>query len=154
VKAAARITFPTLLAHLALGAGAPREMPRATGVRLEAAAPGDVAPLVRARAEAVARGGGHLLVYVGATWCEPCREFHEAALQGRLDPVFPGLVLYEFDADADHERLAAAGYSSRLVPLFVRPGPDGQSSGESTEGVLRGHNAVDDLTPRLRNLLH
>jgi hypothetical protein len=123
-------------------------------VRLEAApAEGDVATLVKARAQAVSQAGGHLLVYVGATWCGPCREFHEAAARGELDRRFPGLVLLEFDADRDHDRLIAAGYGSRLVPLFARPGDDGRSSGQYTEGVRKGAVAVDDLEPRLRDLL-
>ncbi len=147
------------LAALALAAVAAlactaRPVPAPARVRLEPApAEGDVAPLVRVRAEAVTRAGGHLLVYVGATWCEPCREFHAAAERGELDSLFPGLVLLEFDADRDSERLVAAGYGSRLVPLFARPAADGSGSGQHTEGVLKGHSVVEYLTPRLRELL-
>jgi hypothetical protein len=124
-------------------------------VRVEPApAEGEVAPLVRARRDAVTHAGGKLLVYVGATWCAPCRAFHEAATRGDLDPLLPGLVLLEFDLDRDRDRLLAAGYGSRLVPLFARPDDEGRSSGVYTEGVRTGSDAVQDLLPRLRDLLH
>jgi hypothetical protein len=130
------------------------ELPKAPPkLTLVPAPAGDVPTVVSVQAKAVAAQGGQLLVYVGATWCEPCQEFHKAAAAGTLDRVFPGLVLLEFDADEDADRLAAAGYRSRLVPLFVRPAADGTSSGQQTEGVRKGSDAVADLTPRLRGLL-
>jgi hypothetical protein len=89
---------------------------------------GDVATAVARHAAKAEHEGGKLLVYVGATWCEPCQEFHKAAEEGKLDATFPGLTLMVFDADLDGERLAVAGYRSNLVPLFVRPSSDGTSS--------------------------
>jgi hypothetical protein len=96
--------------------------------------------------------GRRLLVYEGATWCEPCQKFHHAIERGELDDAFPKLTLLEFDADQDHERLATAGYASRYIPLFAVPSADGSSSGEQVEGSVKG-DAVADLTPRLRQLL-
>src|SRR5258708_3032885 len=32
-----------------------------------------------------------LIVYVGATWCQPCQHFHKAAEAGELDSTFPDL---------------------------------------------------------------
>lgn len=94
-----------------------------------------------------------VLVYVGATWCEPCREFHAAAMSGKLDAVLGPLRLLEFDLDRDGTRLAAAGYRSELVPLFARPRSDGSASGSQTDGVKKGHGYVDQLTPRIRALV-
>jgi thiol-disulfide isomerase/thioredoxin len=139
---------------LTAGACQKEELPKAPPkLTLVPAPAGDVPTVVREQRQLASAHGGQLLVYVGATWCEPCQEFHKAAASGSLDPVFPGLVLLEFDADRDADRLAAAGYRSRLVPLFVRPAADGSSSGEQTEGVRRGSDAVADLTPRLHRLL-
>jgi hypothetical protein len=104
--------------------------------------------LVRARSD-----GKDLLVYVGATWCEPCQRFHRAAAAGLLDARFPRLRLLEFDADRDAEPLATAGYVSRLIPLFARPGPDGRSSGRQIEGSIKGEGAVDQIAPRLADLV-
>jgi thiol:disulfide interchange protein len=104
----------------------------------------------RLRAQAEDR---QLLVYVGASWCEPCRYFHDAALDGSLDQAFPRLRLLEFDLDRDGARLAAAGYSSRMIPLFVVPRPDGRAGPRRTEGGIKGPGAVDNLRPRLEALL-
>ncbi len=114
---------------------------------------GDVAALVRDESEKQKALGRRLLVYVGATWCEPCKTFHHAAAKGELDGSFPDLTLLEFDADADGERLRAAGYTSRYIPLFALPSADGRASGKIIEGSVKGDRAVADITPRLRGLL-
>ena len=104
----------------------------------------------RARANAAGR---ELLVYVGASWCEPCMRFHRAAAAGQLDGVFPTLTLLELDHDRDEGRLEAAGYTSRLIPLFALPALDGRASGKQIEGSIKGDGAVAEITPRLRHLL-
>lgn len=120
---------------------------------MEAPATGDVAAYV---ANAVAQGAGEhvpVLVYVGATWCEPCREFHTAVGAGSLDAALGPLRLLEFDLDRDDKRLAAAGYRSEYVPLFVRPDPDGRASKIRSEGAKKGTDYVEQLTPRVRALV-
>jgi thiol-disulfide isomerase/thioredoxin len=94
-----------------------------------------------------------LLVYVGATWCEPCKRFHDAAEAGQLDGVFPNLRLVEFDLDVDGERLARAGYASKMIPLFAIPTENGTGSGKQIEGSIKGEGAVMNLQNRLKPLL-
>jgi thiol-disulfide isomerase/thioredoxin len=133
--------------------------PVATGrVRIvEAPASGDVQPIVRDAVVAArtppADPNAVLLVYVGASWCEPCQRFHHAAERGDLDGVFPGLTLLEFDLDRDRERLAAAGYASKLIPLFALPSVDGAASGKQVEGGIKGEGAVAFIVPRLKFML-
>jgi hypothetical protein len=103
-----------------------------------------------ARAE---HDGKRLLVYVGAAWCEPCRRFHDAAASGQLDEPFGTLRLLVFDADRDMDVLARAGYMSSLIPLFAIPRADGRASGKQIEGSIKGDGAVDQIAPRLRQLL-
>lgn len=114
---------------------------------------GDVAALVLRELDKAKHDGKRLLVYEGATWCEPCRRFHEAAAAGRLDAELSTLRLLEFDADRDNERLAVAGYVSRFIPMFALPKPDGNFSGRLIEGSVKGDGAVDEMVPRLRGLL-
>jgi hypothetical protein len=114
---------------------------------------GDVQEIVR-RELARAKNDGHrLLVYVGATWCEPCQRFHQAARTGQVDTLFPGLRLIEFDLDRDQARLEAAGYKSKLIPLFALPREDGTASGEQIEGSIKGPGAIEQIAPRLKALL-
>jgi thiol-disulfide isomerase/thioredoxin len=127
----------------------------ATGkVEILAAAPGDDAALVIQRAAEQARlEDRQLVVYVGATWCEPCERFHKAALAGELDTTFPKLRLLEFDRDRDEARLGRAGCLSRLIPLFAKPDATGRCSDARIEGGIKGEGAVAEITPRLSQLL-
>lgn len=118
-----------------------------------APAEGEVAEIVvehMAKAKADQR---QLLVYVGASWCEPCKFFHGAVEDGSLDRKFPRLRLLEFDLDRDRDRLIAAGYRSKLIPLFAVPGPDGKPSRHLIEGGVKGPDGVAVITQRLEALL-
>jgi hypothetical protein len=119
----------------------------------DAPAAGDVEPLVRDALSRASAAKRRLIVYAGATWCEPCKRFHHAAEQGELDAAFPDLNILVFDMDRDGERLASAGYYSKLIPLFALPAADGSSSGKQIEGGIKGDGAVAYLTPRLKGLL-
>jgi thiol:disulfide interchange protein len=131
-------------------AAAKRPLPVET---LAAPAQGDVQEIARGEVARAKGEGRKLLVYVGAKWCEPCQRFHEAAKAGQLDGTFPGLRLLEFDLDRDQDRLRAAGYTSRLIPLFALPREDGTASGQQIEGSIKGPGAVDQITPRLQQLM-
>ena len=114
---------------------------------------GEIAAILReARGRAKAEGR-ELIVYVGATWCEPCQRFHKAANRGELDAVFPNLTLLEFDLDRDRDRLAVAGYTMQMIPYFGVPGPDGRASDRHMEGSIKGDGAVSEIAPRLRALV-
>jgi hypothetical protein len=145
-----RLALPAVL----LLAACTHAPPEKQHVEIVAASPGDDVPaLVRDELARAQKDRRDLLVYVGAPWCEPCQRFHHAALSGQLDDAFPSLRLLEFDNDRDMNRLAAAGYTSRLIPLFARPNPDGRGSGQQIEGSIKGNGAVAEIAPRLRALL-
>jgi len=126
----------------------------AQGVRfVKAGAGDDAASVIKAERDRAKADGRDLVVYVGATWCEPCQRFHEAAKRGELDGEFPTLTIMEFDVDVDRERLITANYESKLIPLFVMPGEDGRGSSKRFEGSVKGDKAVANIAPRLRGLL-
>ena len=129
--------------------------PRPAGptIRFLHAPDGDVAALVKSERTNSESAKRALLVYVGASWCEPCQKFHEAATRGELDSELPAMTLLEFDADKDVPRLRAAGYSSTYIPLFALPGADGRSTGQFIEGGIKGEGAAKELAPRLKKLL-
>jgi len=123
-------------------------------VEMAVAAPfADVATQIReARADAKKRGRS-LVVYIGATWCEPCQRFHKAAEHGELDKDFPTLSLLEYDLDTDGARLAVAGYAPKYIPYFGAPAEDGRASPRAFEGSVQGNGAVGNITPRLKSLM-
>jgi thiol-disulfide isomerase/thioredoxin len=94
-----------------------------------------------------------LVVYVGATWCEPCQAFHDAVERGELDEALAGVRFIEFDSDHDSPRLRTAGYAGRYIPRFVVPQPDGQASDQRIEGGIKGEGAVAHIMERLGPLL-
>jgi thiol-disulfide isomerase/thioredoxin len=153
---------PLLLAALALAgckaeepAPRPEEpAPKPRSVEIIAAsASGDVQEIVQRERSRARADGRPLLVYVGASWCEPCQRFHHAAQEGQVDALFPGLRLIEFDLDRDRDRLEKAGYTSKMIPLFAVPREDGTASGKQIEGSIKGPGAVAQITPRLKALL-
>lgn len=116
-------------------------------------AEGDIPPVVSSHREAAAADGGQALVYVGASWCEPCQRFHEAVERGELDARLAGVRFVEYDADRDRDRLTAAGYDGRLIPRFALPGPDGRFGGTKIEGGTKGDDAVEHIMTRLEPML-
>lgn len=122
-------------------------------LRFTPAGEGELSALVRTFADAARAEGRLPLVYVGATWCEPCQYFHRAAEQGDLDGELPALALLELDLDRDRDRLAAAGYASEMIPLFAVPGPDGRGTTQRIEGSIHGPGSPLQIAPRLRALL-
>lgn len=142
---------PSLRAtQLAAAHEAPARPPH---VHFEPAARGEVTELVRAFVARAEARGALPLVYVGASWCEPCQYFHAAAERGELDATLPALALLEFDRDHDGARLDAAGYGSRMIPLFVSPNDDGTPSARRMEGSIHGPGSPAEITPRLLAIL-
>jgi hypothetical protein len=131
-----------------------RRAAAAPHVELVPAAAGPVDLVVRnALADARAEGR-RLVVYVSASWCEPCERFQSAVRAGRLDTSFPDLRLLVFDHDRDVGRLAAAGYDGRMIPRFVVPGPDGRATDQRVEGGTKATDTVaTTIAPRLARLL-
>jgi thiol-disulfide isomerase/thioredoxin len=109
---------------------------------------------VQQHVEEADASGMRVLVYVGATWCEPCQRFHKSLESGELDDALAGTKFIEFDADRDRAELRDAGYASKYIPLFSVPDQSGHASGHAIEGSIKGDNAVrQNLVPRLLALL-
>lgn len=96
-----------------------------------------------------------LVLYVGASWCEPCQRFHDAVLAGSLDAQLAGVRFLVFDHDAHEAVLGASDLRcrSRLIPLFARPNDDGTCGAQLVEGGIKGAGAVDFIMPKLAKIL-
>lgn len=161
--------LPVLVMVLAGGAACSAEAPAAgsaprsgsagegTSVRSRPsfvpAGEGEVDAVVRQALAATTAAGDRVVVYVGASWCEPCEAFHHAVERGELDDALAGVRFVEFDSDRDGDRLQAAGYGGRLIPRFVVPEADGRGSERRMEGGIKGDGAVEHIMARLRPLL-
>jgi len=126
----------------------------ARGPELVAAGAGAVPELVQRAQRDAERDRRQLLVYISATWCEPCERFQRAVRAGELNASFPRLTLLTFDVDRDLQRLQVAGYDGQYVPRFVVPGPDGRGTDRRIEGGTKAEDTVGAfLVPRLASLL-
>ena len=113
----------------------------------------DMAAFVRLRMAHAQKQQRQLVVYVGATWCEPCRRFHDAVVSGKLDATFPNVRFLEFDADIHEQQIIAAGYASKYIPLFSVPEATGRGNGNHIMGAIKGDGAIQHIVPRLKALL-
>jgi len=94
-----------------------------------------------------------LVVYAGASWCEPCRRFHEAAERGDLNAQFGDVDFLAFDVDIDNERLAYGNYDTATIPMIALPGDDGKASPKIMSRPVKGQGGGPEKYPRLKALL-
>jgi thiol-disulfide isomerase/thioredoxin len=124
-------------------------MLRSSGVRIvPALADTDALTLIRTKRLEAKADGRVLVVYVGATWCEPCKRFKRELESGKLDARLAKVALLAFDADTDADRLGAAGYAFKFVPFVALPGADGRPM-ESTQAKGKGAEAWRELLDSL-----
>jgi thiol:disulfide interchange protein len=142
-----------LLAGCKASVSAPAVDPTATVRFITPPMDGEVSTIMAAQLAKSKAEHRRVLFYAGASWCEPCRYFHEAVDRGELTGKLGALDLVAFDGSVDAERMLLSGYEARFVPLFAVPNPDGKSSGRQVEGSIKGAGAVGDLVPRLQDLL-
>ena len=113
----------------------------------------DMAAFVRVQLAQAQKQQRQLVVYVGATWCEPCRRFHDAVASGKLDATFPHVRFLAFDADIHEQQIISAGYASKYIPLFSVPEATGRDNGNHIMGAIKGDGAIQHIVPRLQALL-
>ena len=117
-------------------------------VVLPAAQDSDALSAIRTERLKAKAEGRVLVVYVSATWCDPCKKLKEEIEAGRLDDRYGKTTLLAFDADKDIDRLGAAGYTFKFVPYVALPGADGRPA-ESQEATGHGKDAWKELLGKL-----
>ena len=114
-----------------------------------------IEPWIQEQVELAEAAKLRVLVYVGASWCEPCQRFHQAVEHGELNGTLNGLRFLEFDQDQDAAALKTAGYIYQYIPVLALPDPDGRNHGKMISGSIKGPRAVkENLVPRLQALLN
>jgi thiol-disulfide isomerase/thioredoxin len=109
----------------------------------------DALSAIRTENARAKKEGRVVLVYIGATWCPPCARLHAALRTDAAKAKLAGVTLLAFDADTDGERLNALGYTSRYIPFFAVPRPDGRASDDKMDTSFKktasGEEVVDKL---------
>jgi hypothetical protein len=103
--------------------------------------------------EAARSDGRSVLVYVGASWCEPCTRFHDALASGALDSELRGARMLELDHDVHERFLRETECGSKMIPLFAKVTEQGTCSSARWEGGIKGEGAVGYLLPKVKELL-
>jgi thiol-disulfide isomerase/thioredoxin len=115
---------------------------------LAATADSDALSAIRTERLKAKAEGRVLVVYVSATWCEPCKRLKEEIAAGRLDDRLGKTTLLAFDADKDVDRLRSAGYSFEFVPFVALPGADGHPA-DTQQATGKGGSAWRELLDKL-----
>ena len=113
----------------------------------------NVAKAVLKETQQAEKDGKQLVVYVGAIWCKPCKDFDAATKQPNFGSELDHIRLMKFDWDRHQTPLHRANYGSQYLPLFVLPGPEGKGSDKRFFGSrFKGQVGVEDLKKRLVEL--
>lgn len=143
-------TGPTAAATTAAPSATAPAPPKADGVRfVDAPEDADTLSTIRSERLKAKADGRVLVVYVGATWCPPCKEFHHKSHAGFFDARAGKITLLVFDADRDTERLGAAGYKFRYVPYFALPRADGHPAEEHEMKGKAGAQTTEEIAQQL-----
>jgi TPR repeat protein len=91
-----------------------------------------------------------VVVYVGATWCKPCRAFQRYRNDPRVVEALRGAVIIELDMDdwttTDFKSL---GYDVVGVPVFIAVDHDGRAKGPSITSSVWGDDVPENMAPPL-----
>ncbi len=100
----------------------------------------------RFAAEAVAAGETPV-IYVGATWCQPCLLYKKSLDDPRMKAAHEGVRVLE--ADADLHDLSALGISPNGIPHWATVDASGVSDGRAIDGGAWGDNTPENMAPAL-----
>ncbi len=130
----------------AVEGGTPEAVP---AIRMfEATEQGDLFATIRAARLRAVEAKRVLVVYVGASWCPPCKRFHDAVRNHSLDEKLAGFDFLYLDMDVVKDKIVEAGYASRYIPFFALPRSDGKR-GDSFEIKRTDAKAQDELLEKL-----
>lgn len=91
------------------------------------------------------------ILYIGATWCEPCAALKKYKSDPRMAEAFEGTYVIELDLDDwKLDELKALGLRAGVVPVFHALGADGRASGKTIDGGAWGDNIPENMAPPLK----
>ena len=91
------------------------------------------------------------VVYVGATWCEPCLAIKKHRDDPRMKEAFTGVAIIEVDMDQwKSEQFAELNMKPSAIPVFYAVGSDGKATGKEIDGGAWGDNIPENMAPPLK----
>jgi thiol-disulfide isomerase/thioredoxin len=111
---------------------------------------GSLASAVKAEVAKAQATGKKPVVYIGATWCPPCKAIKKFKADKQMVTAFEGAHIIELDVDdwsaAD---LAGLGYKANAVPVFIAVDKEGKAKGPTIDGGAWGDNIPANMAPPL-----
>lgn len=103
-------------------------------IELEPASTG-LAALLAGHAQRAGEQGLAPVLYVGASWCQPCKLLEQHRDDPQVARALRGTYTIELDFDDwTVAELSASGYEMQAVPVFFAIGADGKAAGPRLDG--------------------
>ena len=99
--------------------------------------------------EAAAEAKGVPVVYIGATWCGPCKQYKAALSDPRMVEAHTGAHIIELDADKHTKALKALQIQPRGVPHWEMVNQDATPIGRTIDGSHWEANTPQEMAPAL-----
>jgi len=106
----------------------------------------DDAAVVR---KAVADATGVPVVYIGAVWCGPCKQYKAALTDPRMIEAHTGAHIIELDADKHTKSLGELGIRPMGVPHWEMVDKTGTPVGRTIDGSHWEANTPENMAPAL-----
>jgi hypothetical protein len=91
------------------------------------------------------------IVYVGATWCDPCLALKKHRDDPKMVDAFEGTFVIEIDADDwNAASFGALGYKTSVIPIFIAVDAEGKATGRTIDGGAWGDNIPQNMAPPLK----
>jgi thiol:disulfide interchange protein len=100
--------------------------------------------LLAEHAQRAAEQGLKPALYIGASWCQPCKILKEHRDDPRVASALRGTYTIEIDLDDwTVAELSASGYEVQAVPVFFAIGAGGKAAGPRLDGGAWGGADAD-----------
>jgi len=89
------------------------------------------------------------VVYIGATWCGPCKVYKARLDDPRMVQAHRTVHIIELDADLHMGTLEALGITPAGVPHWEKVDTAGRATGTAIDGRAWKENTIESMAPAL-----